>query len=69
MNALTQNFTTKHDTAPFSKIATQDFMPAFLYGIELAKKEIDAITSNPEAATFENTIEALSFSGDRLDRV
>ncbi|RZJ64437.1 MAG: M3 family peptidase [Flavobacterium sp.] len=69
MNVLTQKFTTKHDTAPFSQIKTDDFLPAFKQGIEVARKEIDEITSNNEAPTFENTIEALSFSGDQLDRV
>ncbi|RZJ70050.1 M3 family metallopeptidase [Flavobacterium sp.] len=69
MNVLTQKFTTKYDTAPFSQIKTADFLPAFEQGIASAKKEIDEITSNPQAATFGNTIEALSFSGDQLDRV
>lgn len=69
MNVLTQKFTTKHDTAPFSQIRNDDFLPAFQEAIASAKKEIDQITSNPEAPTFENTIEALSFSGDQLDRV
>lgn len=69
MNVLTQKFTTKHDTAPFSQIRNEDFLPAFQEGIASAKKEIDEITSNQEAPTFENTIEALSFSGDQLDRV
>ncbi|NUY80770.1 M3 family metallopeptidase [Flavobacterium sp. MAH-1] len=69
MNVLTTKFTTKHDTAPFSQIRNEDFLPAFQEGIASAKKEIDDITSNPEAPTFENTIEALSFSGDQLDRV
>jgi len=69
MNPLTTKFTTKHDTAPFSQIKTADFLPAFKEGIELAKAEINAIVNNPEAATFENTIEALSFSGDTLDRI
>lgn len=68
MNVLTQKFTTKHDTAPFGNIKNEDFLPAIKEGIETARKEIDAITSNPEAASFENTIEALSFSGDMLER-
>ncbi|WP_417365194.1 M3 family metallopeptidase [Flavobacterium beibuense] len=68
MNSLTQKFNTKHDTAPFNSIKTEDFFPAFTEGIAAAKKEIDEIISNPEEATFENTIEALSFSGDMLDR-
>ena len=68
MNVLTQKFTTKHDTAPFGSIKNEDFLPAVKEGIETARKEIDAITSKPETPSFENTIEALSFSGDRLER-
>lgn len=69
MNPLLSKFTTKYDTAPFSKINTEDFLPAFQEGIALAKKEIDQIVANPEAPSFANTIEALSFAGDTLDRV
>ncbi len=69
MTVLTQKFTTKHDTAPFSQIKIEDFLPAFNAAIEMARAEIDAITNNPEPATFENTIEAMAFSGDRLDRI
>ena len=35
----------------------------------MAKAEIDAIVNNPEAPTFENTIVAMDFSGDILDRL
>ena len=69
MSILTSKFTTKYNTAPFSQIKNDDFLPAFKEGIKLAKAEIDAIVSNAEAPTFENTIEALSFSGDILDRI
>ncbi|MFV8270613.1 M3 family metallopeptidase [Flavobacterium sp. GT2N3] len=69
MSILTQHFNTKHNTAPFSKIKNEDFLPAFQKGIELAKSEIDAIVQNPIKPTFENTIEALAFSGDVLDRI
>ena len=69
MTILTQKFTTKHDTAPFSQIKTDDFMPAFQIAIAMARTEIDEIVNNENAPTFENTIEALAFSGDRLDRI
>lgn len=69
MSVLTQKFTTHHDTAPFSQIKNEDFLPAFKEGIASAKKEINAIINNPEAPTFENTIEAMAFSGDTLDRI
>jgi len=69
MSILTSYFNTKYNTAPFSQIKNEDFLPAFNEGIILAKSEIDAIVNNPEAPTFENTIEALAFSGDILDRI
>ncbi|MFP9115932.1 M3 family metallopeptidase [Flavobacterium sp. RHBU_3] len=69
MNILTQKFTTKHDTAPFSSIKTEDFLPAFKEAIEAARKEVDTIAHNPVAPTFENTTVAMSYSGDTLDRI
>ncbi|PZO27256.1 MAG: peptidase M3 [Flavobacteriaceae bacterium] len=69
MKVLVQKFNTKHDTAPFSQIKMDDYKPAFIENIAKAKAEIDAIINNPEAPTFENTIEALDFSGDTLDRL
>ena len=67
MNILNKPFNTKYNTAPFSKINTEDILPAFIKGIEDAKAEIDAITNNSETPTFQNTIEALDFSGEQLD--
>jgi len=60
---------TSFDLAPFSKIKNEHFKPAFLQAIQDARAEIDAITSNSKAPTFENTIEALEFSGQQLNRV
>jgi Zn-dependent oligopeptidase len=69
MKTLTQKFNTKYDTAPFSQIKLEDYKPAFIENITAAKTEIDTIINNPEAPTFENTIEALDFSGNALDRL
>ncbi|PIF31483.1 peptidyl-dipeptidase Dcp [Flavobacterium sp. 9] len=69
MNVLLSKFITKHNTAPFSQIKIEDYFPAFQEGITLAKAEIDAIVNNPEAPTFENTVVAMDFSGDILDRL
>ena len=69
MKILTQKFTTKHNTAPFSQIKIEDYQPAFEKNITKARAEIDAITHNSEAPTFENTIEALDFAGQELDRL
>ncbi|WP_281633948.1 M3 family metallopeptidase [Flavobacterium luteolum] len=69
MSILTQYFNTRHNTAPFSQIKIEDYVPAFNEGIALAKAEIDAIVNNSDAPTFENTIVAMDFSGDILDRL
>ena len=60
---------TPFDTAPFSKIKNKHFKPAFLTAIAEARKEIDLIAENTESPTFENTIEALDFAGQQLDRI
>ncbi|WP_435139890.1 M3 family metallopeptidase [Formosa sp. A9] len=69
MNILLNTFNTPYHTAPFSAIKNDDFLPAISALIEDTKKDIDRITENTEAPTFENTIEALEFSGQHLDRV
>lgn len=60
---------TEFDYAPFSRIKTEDYKPAILEAVELAKKEIDEIVNSEEIPTFENTLDALEFSGKKLDRV
>ena len=53
----------------FDKISNEHYLPAFQAGIAEAKAEIDAIVANQEEPTFENTIEAMEYSGETLDRV
>ena len=65
MNPLLQKF----NTAPFSKIEISHFLPAIQEAIIIARHEIDAIVENSDEPTFKNTIEALDFSGEQLDRV
>ena len=69
MNILDSRFDTPYNTAPFSKIKTDAFLPSFVKAIETAKKEIDQIVENKAAPTFENTIEALDYTGEQLDRI
>lgn len=69
MNILNSKFTTPHGTAPFSRIKNADFLPAIEESIAEAKKEIEEIAGNKAEPTFENTLEALAFSGMHLDRV
>ena len=53
----------------FTKIAEDDYIPAFEQGMAIHKAEIEAIKANPEAPNFENTIVALEKSGRMLGRV
>ena len=53
----------------FDKIEDAHYLPAFEAAIAEAKAEIDAIVANPDEPTFENTIEAMEYSGETLDRV
>lgn len=69
MNILNTIFKTAYNTAPFSQIKDEDFLPAFKEAIQKAKSEIDVIVTNTETPTFENTIEALEFSGEELGRI
>ena len=65
MNPLLKDF----NTAPFSKIADKDFKPAIKKAIEISTEEIEKITSNSALPNFQNTIEALDFSGQKLGRI
>ncbi len=69
MTDITFPFTRPYDSAPFSLITVPDYKPLLENAISAAQKEIDNITSNPDPANFENTIEALEFSGQRLERI
>lgn len=63
-NPLLQFF----DTAPFSKIKNEHFLPAISQLVEESRTEIEAIAHNIHSPTFENTIEAMEFSGEKLGR-
>ena len=69
----TNPFLTEWDTPygipPFDKIKVSDYIPAIKAGIAEQEAEIEAITSNPEAPTFENTIAPLELSGSVLAKV
>ena len=63
------NWTTPHGTYPFDAIHAADYMPAFEEALRQGRADIDAIVRNPEAPTFENTIEALENAGHTLSMV
>ncbi|KUJ50644.1 M3 family metallopeptidase [Chryseobacterium sp. JAH] len=68
MSILTEKFNTPYQSSPFEQIKNEDYLPAFKELIQQSEAEIDAIVNNSEEPTFENTIEALAFSGEQLDR-
>ncbi|MBR6362334.1 MAG: M3 family metallopeptidase [Bacteroidales bacterium] len=67
-NPFVQEWNTPYGTAPFSKISEADYKPAIIRGIKERAAEIEAIVSNPEAPTFENTIAAYELSGELLSK-
>ena len=69
MSILNTPFDTPYNSAPFSKIKTADFLPAFKLAIQNSKKNIEDITSNTEVPNFKNTVEALEFSSLILERI
>lgn len=62
-------YDTPHHTVPFNLITEADYEPALLEGMEQEDREIDAIISNPQKPTFQNTVLALEHSGSLLNRV
>lgn len=68
-NPLLENFNTKHRSAPFNEIKEEHFLPAFQELIKISEKEIDDIVENKEEPSFKNVIEALAYSGEKLDVV
>ena len=53
----------------FDKIQNSDYLPAFQEAFRQGKQEIDSIVANPDAPTFQNTIEALEYSGSLVNKV
>jgi Zn-dependent oligopeptidase len=66
---LTSKFPTKYTSAPFKSINQADYTSAFIQNIASARQEIDAIIQNNDVPTFKNTIEALEYSGEALERL
>lgn len=67
-NPLLGIFKTPHETAPFSLIENEHFMPAFEEAIKQGEADIEKIKTNPAAPTFENTVVALDNAGRLLSR-
>ena len=68
-NPLLMESTAPFGAPQFDKIRNEHYLPAFEAGIAEAKAEIDAIVANEAEPTFENTIEAMEYSGQTLNTV
>lgn len=68
-NPLLSESTLPYGAPQFDKIKNEHYLPAFKQAIAEGKAEIDAIVANPDEPTFENTIEALAYSGMAVNRV
>lgn len=68
-NPFLTAYTTPYEIPPFDQIEYKHYLPALEAGIEQKKAEIEAITSNADEVTFENTIMPLERSGEILNKV
>lgn len=68
-NPILTNWNTPFGLAPFDAISDTDFAPALETAFAAHKAEIAAIASNPDPASFANTVEALEAAGEALDKV
>lgn len=68
-NPFINAYNTPHGVPDFGAIRDEHFLPAFKAAMAQQKAQIAAIVANPDAPTFENTIEAYEFSGGLLTRV
>ena len=69
MNPFLNDYDTPYQIPPFEKIQFSHYEPAFEEGMKQHLEEIEAIASNSEKPTFENTIVELERSGETLDKV
>jgi len=68
-NPLLDEPTTPFGLPPFDQIVPANFPPAFASAMQEHLDEIEAIATNPEPATFANTMEAMERAGQTLTRV
>jgi peptidyl-dipeptidase Dcp len=68
-NPLLKPWETPHQTPPFDEIKPEHFLPAFEQAFTDHAAEITAITHDPAAPDFDNTITALERSGKLLNKV
>jgi peptidyl-dipeptidase Dcp len=69
-NILLADWTGPYDgVPPWNQVKPELFPQAIQFGIDEQRREVLAIANNPAPPTFQNTIEAMEKTGQRLDRV
>ncbi|MBD7956546.1 M3 family metallopeptidase [Microbacterium sp. Sa4CUA7] len=68
-NPLLTPSTLPYDLPDYRVIRAEHYLPAFEAAFAAQRAEVDAITANPDAPSFDNTMTALELSGDLLGRV
>ena len=68
-NPLLQEWKTPFETPPFHIITIDHYKPAVKKAIKAAEIEINSITENEDAPSFQNTIAALDRAGETLGKV
>ncbi|MBO6790482.1 MAG: M3 family metallopeptidase [Dinoroseobacter sp.] len=68
-NALLSDWTSEFEMPPFAEITDEDFGSAFDTALLEARGKIAKIAENPEAPSFQNTIEAMELADGLLDKV
>lgn len=68
-NPFASRSTLPFEMPPFDAIRDEHFRPALEAGFREERAEVEAIVSNPEPASFENTLVALERAGALLNRV
>lgn len=68
-NPLLNSYNTPFNSPPFDKIEVKHYIPAFEVAIQQAREAVDAIVSNEDEPTFQNTIEALAQSDIELSEI
>ena len=68
-NPFFKDFKQPFDTVPFNEYKTEDFIPAIKRAISISEENINAIASNNQEPSFENTILAFETASEDLDYI
>ncbi len=68
-NPFFSDWNTPFEMPPFDQIKDEHFAPAFEEAFKQARADVAKVASNPDAPTFENTIDAMELDSEILDRV